>query len=390
MMETGYNAIARAIELRKSEGLPLVDLSRADPIGFLPPFSTELLIEASRRYFLNRDYQADPQGSRDARNAISEWYRINHRVELMPERIIITASTSESYQLLLQSLCPAGSTILVPSPSYPLLDEFALQRGVSTRGVPLRRHAQWRYAPQSFEGFLDQSVAAVVLVSPNNPTGTIVGADELIAIIEVLKHLPYRPPLIIDEVFAQALHGKERTCHYRAMETDYPVILLNGISKSFCAPDLKVGWMGLNEAAWRQYGSPLVYANDLLLSCSGLSQFLMGAMMREGKHYLATVNQSVALRCRRTLELLGERHWLRVSLPQGGWMAMAELVPNGQWRATGGNDERFFERAATNGVVLHPGYFYGVHEAGVWGAFSLLSDEEVLAEGLDILEKLLL
>lgn len=388
-MEAGYNAIAQAIELRRSKGLPLHDLSRVDPIGVLPSFSAELLIEASRRYFLNRDYQADPQGSGEARRTISEWYHVNHQLELTPERIIITASTSESYQLLLQSLCPPGSTILVPSPSYPLLDEFALQRGVSTRGVPLRRHAQWRYAPQSFEGFLDQSVAAVVLVSPNNPTGTIVGADELIAIINLLKALPYRPPLIIDEVFAQALHGEERTCHYLAMETDYPVILLNGISKSFCAPDLKVGWMGLNEAAWRQYGNTLVYANDLLLSCSGLSQSLTVAMMREGGHYQATVNESLALRYRRTLKLLGERHWLRVSSPQGGWMAMAELVPDGHRRSTVGNDEQFFECAAKEGVVLHPGYFYGVHEPGLWGAFSLLSDEHVLVGGLDILEELL-
>ena len=254
-----FNRIAQELAVRREKGEPIIDLSAANPVGILPIFAPELLVEASRRYFFKRRYEPDPHGLPSAREAIAEWYAIHHQIAVDTDRIIITASTSESYQLLIQCLCERGSSVLVPSPSYPLLEEFAAQRAVQTRAVPLRRYDQWRYSPLSFEGFLDPSVAGIVLVSPNNPTGTIASVQELKDLIQLLKPLPYRPPLIIDEVFAGALFGENRTCHGAALESDYPVILLNGISKSFCAPDLKVGWMVCNDAAWSRCGEVSIY-----------------------------------------------------------------------------------------------------------------------------------
>ena len=383
------NCIAQELSARRERGEPIIDLSAANPVGILPTFPSEPLIEASRRYFFQRRYEPDPHGLPSAREAIAEWYKVHHQLAIETDRIIITASTSESYQLLIQCLCKQGSTLLVPSPSYPLLEEFTAQRAIQTRAVPLRRYDQWRYSPTSFEGFLDPSIAAIVLVSPNNPTGTIASAKELKDLITLLKPLPYQPPLIIDEVFAGALFGENRTFHGAALESDYPVILLNGISKSFCSPDLKVGWMVYNDAAWSRCGEALLYANDLLLSCSGLSQCLMTAMMKGGGiEYLGAIKEALDIQYRMTMTALDGYSWIKPVPPQGGWMVFAEIETR---KRTGRycDEEELFVRAAREGLAIHPGHFYGVEGAGVFAAFSLLTPRSVLEAGVGILERVL-
>jgi aspartate/methionine/tyrosine aminotransferase len=382
-----FNRIAQELAVRREKGEPIIDLSAANPVGILPTFAPELLVEASRRYFFKRRYEPDPHGLPSAREAIAEWYAIHHQIAVDTDRIIITASTSESYQLLIQCLFERGSSVLVPSPSYPLLEEFAAQRAVQTRAVPLRRYDQWRYSPLSFEGFLDPSVAGIVLVSPNNPTGTIASAQELKDLIQLLKPLPYRPPLIIDEVFAGALFGENRTCHGAALESDYPVILLNGISKSFCAPDLKVGWMVCNDAAWSRCGEGLLYANDLLLSCSGLSQYLMTQMMKGGGvEYLVSIKEALNIQYRMTMAVLGCYPWIKAVPPQGGWMVFAEIEAS-ERLGKNCDEEELFVRAAREGVAIHPGHFYGVSGEGIFGAISLLTSPSVLEAGIALIDR---
>lgn len=379
------NRIAEALEHRRRRGAPILDLSAANPSGVLPPFPPASLIEASSTYFQSRCYEPDPRGSLRTRDAITSWYAARHQLTINPDHIIITASTSESYQLLLQCLCPRGSSVLVPSPSYPLLEEFATQRGIAIRGVPLRRYDQWRYAPNSFEGFLDSSVVAIALVSPNNPTGTIASAEELRELIKLLNPLPEHPPLIIDEVFSDALFDGNKVDQRSAVESDYPVILLNGISKSFCSPDLKVGWIVMNEAAWHRCGEQLLYANDLLLSCSGLSQHLVMMMMQEEGQasYRKELNRALSYCYGTTMAALRSRSWLRPHPPQGGWMIFAEI------ETTGLDEEELFVRAALGGVALHPGHFYGTVDRGVFGAFSILVPPSALEQGLAVIERLL-
>lgn len=374
------NRIARTLLGRRDRGLPVYDLSAANPLGVLPSYPSEPLIETARSYLAERCHEPDPQGSPDARRALCDWYRRRYGLACSAEQLVITASTSESYQLLIQTLCLPGSSILVPSPSYPLIEEFAIQRGVRPRGVPLRRHHGWRYSPHSYEGVLDRSVAAIVLVSPNNPTGTVIAPDELAELIRLLAVLPERPVLIIDEVFAESMFGDHRTCHHLAIESDYPTILLNGLSKSFCAPDLKVGWMVGNDAAWERCGAALVYANDLLLSCSGLNQALMTTMLTEGDGYHGLVAKALTARLEATSKLMRSYSWLHPFSPQGGWMVFAELLRDGI------EEEDFFERAAFEGVAIHPGYFYGVATPGMFASFSLLVEGEVLRKGLEVLD----
>lgn len=378
-MSEGINRIARALRERRARGLPIYDLSAANPCGVLPAYPSESLIETARRYFAERIHDPDPHGAPSARQALRDWYQQRHRLTCSPDQIIITASTSESYQLLIQTLCGAGSSLLVPSPSYPLIEEFTAQRGVRTIAVPFRRHYDWRYAPFSYEGALDRSVAAIVLVSPNNPTGTVIAPDELIDLIRVLRALPERPILIIDEVFSESVFGDTRTCHHLAFDDEYPTILLNGISKSFCAPDLKVGWMMCNASAWKRCGAALVYANDLLLSCSGLNQALMTTMLRESGAYHRAVQEALSLRYDTTLSLLSSYSWVLPCSPQGGWMVFAELLKDGI------DEETLFERAAREGIAVHPGYFYGVKTPGIFAAFSLLAEPADLKHGLEVL-----
>lgn len=375
---------------RRDIGLPLRDLTVSNPVGILPEFPSSLLTEASDRYLRHRVYDPDPQGMPAARVAISEWYRESHGINVPVERVIITASTSESYGILLQVLTRPGDVLIVPTPSYPLIDEFAAVRGVQLRGFPLRLASQatsplwptslcqtdWEYNPGNLEGYIDSSVRGLLIVSPNNPTGSLFGKEHVSRTLSALTRSSERLPLVIDEVFSGFIYEGTLCGHRIAYQSDHPLILLNGISKNFALPDLKVGWIVLNEPAWSLYGEQLVYANDLLLSCSTLNQSLLPSILGAGFGHTTDLRKALAQRRDDHLEVFRSFPRVRWSSPSGGWSLLLEF--DEFYR----DDEELAYQAATRGIALHPGYFYNMSIRGCYGIISMLSDSVDVRDAL--------
>jgi alanine-synthesizing transaminase len=369
------NRIALEIQRRRKLGLPIRDLSVSNPVGIVPDFPSALLIDASERYLRDRSYDPDPQGLISARLAISDWYRASHGLTVPVERIIITASTSESYGLLLQVLTRPGDTLLIPSPSYPLIDEFAVVRGVQLRGVPLRP-MEWEYNPGSLEGYIDGSSRGLFVVSPNNPTGSLFREDNVSRTLSALTRSRERLPLVIDEVFSGFIYQGDLCGHSLVYESDHPVIILNGISKNFALPDLKVGWIVLNQPAWALYGERLVYANDLLLSCSTLNQSLLPSILGPGFQHTAIIRNVLVGRLNEHLEVLRSFARIRWFAPRGGWSLLLEFD------SEYADDDEIAYQAALRGFALHPGYFYNNSIRGAFGVISLLADSGAVRDAL--------
>src|SRR5262245_52331517 len=228
-------------------GAGYIDLTSSNPTHQGLIFPAELLRSAAERYLSARRYDPDPRGAPAARAAIVRYYDARTPpLTLDPEDIFITASTSEAYGLLFALLTEPGDNVLAPVVSYPLFEYLAAIYHVELRPYALDEARGWRIDPASLYAQTDERTRAILIISPHNPTGMIVQAA-----LPTLSHLQL--PIICDEVFAEFPYHVPATPPLGALHPDLPVFHLNGISKLFALPDLKLGWIALSGPAREEY-----------------------------------------------------------------------------------------------------------------------------------------
>src|SRR5204862_571006 len=142
-----------------------VDLTETNPTAVgLPPLETALPPAPV--------YAPDPRGRPEAREAVARLYGVP------ADRVILTASTSEAYSWLFKLLCDPGDEVLVPQPSYPLFEHLTRLDGVSSIGYQLDYHGRWSVDLSSVERALSPRTRALLVVSPNNPTGNFISQPD--------------------------------------------------------------------------------------------------------------------------------------------------------------------------------------------------------------------
>ena len=324
-------------------------------------------------------YWPEPLGPPAARAAVAgEYARLGAKVD--PRRVVLTASSSESYSLLFKLLCDPGDLVLVPTPSYPLFDFLARLEGVRTRPYRLA-HAfgEWHLDWSSLD--LD-GARAVIVVSPNNPTGSFLHRSDHQRLAELCAERDLA--LIADEVFAdyplEAPATAVRTIAAEAQDSARSPLsfALGGLSKSCGLPQLKLGWMlvlGADEVAGPAL-SRLELIADTYLSVGTTVTAALPSLLALG----AENRQAILARVREN------RAALRAALPagspvsllpaEGGWSAILRLpstVSDEAWALALLEQDR---------VLLQPGYFFDLEGLGATVVLSLLSPPADLAEGM--------
>lgn len=371
------SAVARemnafSVELGKVRAQPekLLDLSESNPTRAGVPYDAERILQAlSDPRALT--YEPEPRGLLSARQAISEeWQRAS--VNVPAERILLTASTSEAYGLLFKLLCDPGDEVLVPAPSYPLFEHLA--RFENVRPVPygLGFDGGWFIDFERLRAARTARTRAIIVVSPNNPTGNYVRRAELAQLAALGL------PLISDEVFASyALRGPEAAAR-SALETDGTLVFaLSGLSKLAGLPQMKAAWLGIGgpESAVAEAVARLELIADAYLSIGAPVQLALPELLRAR----TLTEQHILARLRRNLAVL-ERSLkdapLSVLPVEGGWYAVLRL-PRTQseeaWALGLLREQR---------VLAQPGYFYDFADEPFL-VLSLLSDEAEFELGVE-------
>ena len=366
------NAVEALRRRRIEAGLHLYDLTSTNPTQHGHLFPPSILARAAEGYWPQRRYEPDPRGALPAREAIARYYVGRRACAIKPSDIVITASTSESYSLLFSLLADAGDNMLVPEPSYPLFELLAAARALELRSYHLQGEA-WEMDVAALASLVDKKTRAIMVVSPHNPTGAIIRArDDRIAALGV--------PIIADEVFAEFTDGAPAPC-LGTLYPDLPVFHLNGISKMLALPDLKLGWIALNERAEAAYGDRLEILNDCFLSTSGLIQHMLPVLLEQGvafmRHMVESLRHSVAF-VRSSLECLPRLH---PGNPAGGYCVFTgvDKVPD---------EERLVLSLLHHGVLVHPGYFYG-NNLGPHIMISCMPRRNELEAAVEIIAKML-
>jgi aspartate/methionine/tyrosine aminotransferase len=195
--ETRPNALARALDQTKADGRPFIDLTESNPTRAGFSYPPDLLTPLADARGLR--YDPHPLGAMDARRAVADEYR-RHGIDVSPDRIVLTASTSDAYSMLFKLLADAGDEVLVPRPSYPLFEHLTRLDAVALANYDLEYRDRWSIDAAQIEHAVTPRTRAVVVVSPNNPTGSFLGASELDALANVCASRNLA--IIADEVFA--------------------------------------------------------------------------------------------------------------------------------------------------------------------------------------------
>lgn len=369
-----YELLAR----KRSEGARLLDLTGTNPthagLPGLGPHDLAALADGRAAR-----YDPDPRGLLQAREAIASYYGSRgagaESTAVDPSRLLITSSTSEAYAHLFRLLCEPGEEILVPRPSYPLIEPIAKLESIELRDYRLAFDSRWTLDRDSVESAVTPRTRALVVIEPNNPTGSCLAPPERdwiesfceerrIAIIsdEVFSDFPWAP----DALPLRSWLGARRV----------PTFVLNGISKLCGLPQMKLAWIAVAgpEPVVHDALHGLEWIADLFLSVGSPVQLALPRLLerRGGFHAAATerIAESLAiLRAKATgpaaFEILGA---------DGGWSAVLRLAP------AAGEDPAEWA-LANHDVVLHPAEFYDLPCAEDV-VVSLLTEPSMMAEAV--------
>jgi len=366
------NHLSTVVEARRRSGAPLIDLTETNPTraGLRAP--ADILAALADPAALA--YDPAPLGRRDAREAIAADGR-RRGAEIDPDRLVLTASTSEAYAFAFKLLCDPGDTVLVPRPSYPLFEYLAGLESVHVRPYSLHYDGTWHIDLAELAEALTDRARAIVVVTPNNPTGSFVKAVEA----DTLRALAasHGVALLSDEVFAD-FPLRENPGRAPTLFADGPALTLclGGLSKSCGLPQLKLAWMALAgpATAREEARARLEVVADTYLSVSTPVQQAAPAVLARVEELQAPIRDRIQANLAVLREVARGTPATLLDV-EGGWSAVLH-VP-----ATQGEDEWVIALAESDGVLVHPGYFFDFPREA-YLVLSLLPPASAFAEGV--------
>ncbi len=370
------NQFTKILEEKRATGAKILDLTQANPttagFAFGPAFPISPADEPAK------GYEPSAQGLLATREAIGEYYLNNNHGRIDSDDLLLTASTSEAYSFLLKLLTDPGDEILIPAPSYPLFDFLATLENVRPSRYMLREDTagHWRIDFTSLEGEISRLTRAIVVVNPNNPTGSYMTADELQRLSALC--LTHDLALIVDEVFLDYKNPGSSATPISAIAGNTALTFtMSGLSKVLALPQVKLSWIHVNgpEPQKTMAKQRLEFIADTYLSVNSMIQHAAGALFscQEG------VQREILARIRTNETLLQSQTGLTPALREGGWYAILNLPE------TIGDEQCCLDLLRESAVLVHPGFFYDFVENNRI-VVSLITPEEDFRLGLLLLQ----
>jgi alanine-synthesizing transaminase len=368
------NRLTDTLEEVKSSGAHVLDLTISNPTKIGLHFDDARILEslASPRAM---DYDPQPKGLPSARSAVANYYRAQHGMDgLDPGRLILTTSTSEGYSFVFRLLCNPGDELLVPKPSYPLFEFLADLQDVKLVSYPLIYDHGWQMDFPPLEKVVMRRTRGVVVVHPNNPTGSYVHAQEQ----ELLNAFcaEHGLAIIADEVFLDYAHNGVPQQSFVANQGVLS-FTLSGISKISALPQMKLAWIVTSgPVAQREAAQArLEVISDTYLSMNAPIQWATPALLEQRQSVQRQLlDRVLANLAELDRQLAAQKMCQRLNV-EGGWYAILR-VPVMQT-----DEELAVDLLRRKSVLVHPGHFYDFPSDG-YLVLSLIAVENEFAEGI--------
>jgi alanine-synthesizing transaminase len=346
--DAGANAVTRLLADLQAGGAPIVDLTESNPTRCGISYPAEILDSLSDPRALQYDPQ--PFGLPAARAAVAADQQ-RRRVSVDPAHVVLTASTSEAYGWLFKLLCDPGDAVLVPQPSYPLFEHLTALEGITAHPYALEYHGGWTIDMASIDQ-APATIRALLVVSPNNPTGSFLRAAELAALSDVCRSRGWA--LIADEVFADYPLETANPVTDIAARSDVLAFTLGGLSKTVGLPQLKLGWCIAGGPATERDAAlgALELIADSYLSVATPVQVAAADLLRDGARIRTAIQGRTGTNLK-TLRSVAARYPACETLTvEGGWSAVIR-VPS-----TRSEEDLVLDLLRRERILVHPGYFF--------------------------------
>jgi aspartate/methionine/tyrosine aminotransferase len=372
------NRLSEILHERRARGAPVLDLTESNPTRCGFTYDSERIFRALTDPRALQ-YKPDPRGLLSARQAVKDYYA-ERGAKVGADQIFLTTSTSEAYSYVFRLLANPGDAILVPQPSYPLFEFLAGLNDVEVVPYPLRYADGWQLDAGVLESRLGTRARAILVVHPNNPTGSFVRRGELEFLLRRCRECSLA--LIADEVFADYAFGRnvgappmgaqgghegrpydspaeERVVSHAAVE-EVLTFTLSGLSKISGLPQMKLAWVAVNGPAEdrREALARLEVIADTYLSVS--------APLAHALPELLELRHSLQPQIRERVE--SNLSWLDGQLSphsavsrlkaEGGWYAILKLPSHRS------DEDWAIEILCEEGVLAHPGHFFDFPSEG--------------------------
>jgi aspartate/methionine/tyrosine aminotransferase len=363
------NRLTELLGRKRAAGAHVLDLTESNPTRAGFDYPAEIASTFDNPRVLR--YEPSAAGMDGARRAVSAYYELRG-YDVPVDRILLTVSTSEAYAYLFKLLADPGDHVLVPRPSYPLFEFLATMEHVGVRQYPLRYDGAWSIALDELAAMIDGRTKAIVLVNPNNPTGSFVKSGEA----EALARLGV--PLISDEVFFDYGEGRSMVATDACL-----TFSMNGLSKSAGLPQMKLGWIVVSgpEAQRREAFEKLEWIADTYLSVSTPVQCAAASLIDLGSR----INRQIRGRLHENLAFAREiiaGSAADILDVEAGWNIILR-VPRVRTE-----EEWTLELLEREDVLVQPGFFYDF-DTEAFLVLSLLTPPEVFREGAGRLRRML-
>jgi aspartate/methionine/tyrosine aminotransferase len=352
-------AVNRLTLARQTYRGTLLDLTNSNPTKAGVRYPIDELAEVMSRA-ARASYDPQPLGIASAREAVAR------ELACDAADIVITASTSEAYSFLFKLLCDPGDAVMTAKPSYPLLEHLAALELIDLHYFPLEFHKRWEVVAERMTEAITERTRAVLVVNPNNPTGSYVKNDEQDAIARLGL------PVISDEVFHPFAFGEPSPSFVR---DDVLTFTLGGLSKSAGLPHYKLGWIRVSGPGKPDAINTLELIADNFLSVATPVQVALPELLAIAPRIRAAIQKRTSATLAALQTAIANNPSATVLPVEGGWSAIIR-VPRIE------SDETLALRLIEeHGVVVHPGYFFDFDADG-YLVVSLLTEPEIFSEGI--------
>lgn len=373
------NRFSQAIETIRASGVKFLDLTVSNPTECGLQYDTRAILSA----FQNPNalaYDPQPKGLLSARQEVVRYYQDDHHTNVDPESVFLTTSTSEAYSYVFRLLCNPHDEILVPKPSYPLFDFLADLQDVVLAPYSLEYAHGWLVDFQSIVRALSPRTRAVLVVHPNNPTGSYLRADEIRQLNNLCRERNLA--LIVDEVFLD--YAFDGSCPMTfAANHQTLTFTLSGLSKIAALPQMKVAWVATTgpDSLVHPALARLEVIADTYLSLSAPTQWAFPTLFKQRYSLQPQLLQRIRENRATLLKLVSSQSSCELLDADGSWYAVLR-VP------TRSEENLAIELLQKHHVVVHPGHFYDFPQDGFL-VVSLITPADLFQEGIARLLKFL-
>lgn len=369
------NKLISALDELKNADTPIIDLTQSNPSRCEFTSINKDLLPALNNTD-NLSYEPSPRGSLKAREAVCQYYQTKN-ISINSEQVFLTSSTSEVYTYLFRLLADAHDHVLFPRPSYPLFPFLVDINDLVMDTYPLVYADGWRLDVDQLEREVTSKTKAVVLVNPNNPTGSFIHKDELKKLNDVCQK--YNLAIISDEVFYDFAFDDG---HYVSLANHHDGLTfsLGGLSKTLGLPQMKLAWIIVNgpQATVDQAVERLEVIADTYLSVNTPVQNALSVWLSKCNQIQQEIKTRVRLNLEYLSKMAGSVSQCQLLKSQGGWYAVVKISDAID------EEELALTLLKEDHVYVHPGYFFDFDE-GAHLIISLLPKADVFQEGIKLI-----